>query len=704
MDLIYADIINGKVIDRGVLSNYTFDLSYGADENDFQLVLPVSGTRLQQDQLIYIPGTEYGGVIDSIKVDTSTQMMTYSGRTWHGILENKILYPEKGRDYMFVNGEANEVLGLLLERMNIIPGNLNELYIQPENPVITVSEADSNIWISGIITSESGNYAHGYSFIRDLLYQHNAKPKIVDGVLFAEELVDYSNDDDFLEGTDQFVARRNYNSLTRLHCLGQGELSHRKTIDIYLDENGGVLPYSRENVITDDDYYTDINALAQSTVEEDVANFATLRDNMITGINEISEVYDYPNAQTTYHYVMQETQPSDWATDTTPGETDLKKKVYGYENYFFLDTEDNDTFKSVPATDVYTDHVLQEHMPSDWISEFDSYYEDSPEGYVHVAKVNAYDPVPNKPDGWEAGAYSNYYKLNESGHYSKVTQVSGKIPWDDVPDDWETAYMNYYELKDGKYVKVKGIKQDPIYKKLDKEPPDWKSNFKDYYWTDGVQYKKVTGVSKDEYYVQTRQPSDWKKNWKAYYKIVKKKKVQLTDPKAPPWKAKKYYTKLSATYPPAFKDKKNPMIYYKEIQPDDAAPTFVPGQYYTSGKVVPAWGSETFYQKRNYPIWDYNKYYTAVDTRPVPVWHEGDFYTRYEDHYQALVEGALKKIEDMNVKDEIDINLDEKRIYDINDRVGASDEVTGLGAVERITQKIVKINRGIVSFDYNTGK
>jgi hypothetical protein len=43
-------------------------------------------------------------------------------------------------------------------------------------------------------------------------------------------------------------------------------------------------------------------------------------------------------------------------------------------------------------------------------------------------------------------------------------------------------------------------------------------------------------------------------------------------------------------------------------------------------------------------------------------------------------------------------------VYDINDRVGASDEVTGLGAVERIVQKVVKIQRGIVSFDYNTGK
>ena len=55
-------------------------------------------------------------------------------------------------------------------------------------------------------------------------------------------------------------------------------------------------------------------------------------------------------------------------------------------------------------------------------------------------------------------------------------------------------------------------------------------------------------------------------------------------------------------------------------------------------------------------------------------------------------------------KDELEITLDEKRVYDINDRIGASDEVTGIGASERITQKIITIERGIVRYKYNTGK
>ena len=150
---------------------------------------------------------------------------------------------------------------------------------------------------------------------------------------------------------------------------------------------------------------------------------------------------------------------------------------------------------------------------------------------------------------------------------------------------------------------------------------------------------------------------------------------------------------------PAYK--KN--YYFSMYQPPDVAPTFVYGIYYASGRIVPPWGSFTVYKKSTIPTWQTNKYYTAVQYQPIPVWND-TIYTQYEDHYQALIEGALKRIEDNYTASELSIKLDEITVYDINDRVGASDEVTGIGAVERIIQKVVKIERGIVSFNYNTGK
>lgn len=698
MDLIYADVVSGQIIDRGILNNYTFDLSYGADENDFQLVVPMSSTRLYEDQIVYINDTEYGGVIDSIKVDTQTQMITYSGRTWHGILESKILYPEPGKDYMYVSGEANEVLAILLERMNIIPGELNELYVQPDNPIITVSTEDSGIMVDGKITSDSGNYARGYSFIRDLLYASSAKPVIINGVLSAKNLWDYSSTADFLEGTDQFQAEHNYNSLNRLHCLGSGDLRDRYTIDLYLSEGGTLLPYCRENPIQDSDYYTDINALAESTDAEDVANFQSIVQNMVTGIKEISDIYDYPNAQVTYHYVQQTAQPTDWEKDITPEITDISSsdKRWGFQKYFYQDPDNDGRYKEISKPSLEYDYQLQYSMPSDWISNFANYYVSDASGYAKVTPVTSYNVVSSMPSGWYAGAYSNYYRLNNSS-YTKVSLIPGYISLTNAPSDWETNWGNYYSDTSG--TRVQGVTPDPTYTKLTSKsaPSGWSTNYKDYFTWNGREYVAVRGISETKYRKLLSKPSNWKTTYMNYYIKVNGNWVACT--KASQWDIKKVKQRYTVTTAPTYT--KN--TYFSKYQAPDHAPTFVSGQYYSSGKVVPTWGSFTVYEKSTVPTWSTNKYYTAVQYQPIPTWNN-TFYTQYEDHYQALVEGALKKLEDYVIKDDLSIKLDEITIYDINDVVGASDEVTGIGAVERIIQKIVKIQRGIVSFDYKTGK
>lgn len=697
MDLIYADIIEGLIIDRGVLTNYTFDLSYGADENDFLLTLPLSGVRLSEDQIVYIPGTEYGGIIDSIKVDTSTQMLMYSGRSWHGILESKILYPEPGKDYMYVSGEANSVLATLLERMNIIPGDYNELYVQPTHPIITVSQEDSGIFVDAKITSESGNYAHGYSFIRDLLYASSAKPKIIDGVLSAEPLMDYSSSADFLEGTDQFTAKHNYNAINRLHCLGAGELRDRYTIDLYLSEGGTLLPYSKENPIQDSDYYTDINALAESTDPEDVANFTEITQNMVTGAKEISDIYDYPNAQVTYHYVEQTEQPADWGSDLTPNITDIKStdKLWGFQQYFYQDPDNDGKYKSLEKPSLDYDYQLQYVMPADWLSNFANYYTSGAKGYEKVTSVTAYDVQSTEPSGWYEGTFMNYYKY-ANGSYTKLSLVPGYVILTDPPGDWETSYGNYYNLDE---TKVQGVKSRPAPVRLTSAsaPSNWNTNYGDYYIWDGTQYKKVAGESVTKYRKLASKPSDWNSSYKNYYRKVGKEWVACTSKKQ--WDIKKVRQRYTVQKAPEYK--KN--VYFSWPPEETNAPTFVSGQYKSSGRVVPAFNAQTVYKKRTVPTWTTNKYYTAVQYQPIPEWGQGIF-TQYEDHYQALIEGALKKIEDSSIQDELEIKLDELTTYDINDRVGASDEVTGIGAVERITQKIVKIKRGIVSFDYNTGK
>lgn len=694
MDLIYADVVNGLIIDRGILNNYSVDISFGKDENNFQLKTPIEGTRLLEDQIVYVSGTEYGGVIDSVEVDTENLLMIYSGRTWHGILENKILYPPKGSDYMYLNGDANDILRQLLERMNIIAGDNNELYVAPVYPFMSVSEELSGIDISMRVTSESGNYAHGYTFIRDMLYANDAKLMIVDGKLSAVPLVDYSNDDDFLEGTDQFKAKRNYNSLNRLHCMGQGNLANRYTIDLYLDANGGLLPFSRSNPIQDSDYYTDINALAESTNPEDIENFKKIIAEMVTGANEISEIFDYPSIQDTFHYVLLASKPSDWDTDLTPSEP-LSKKEWGFQRYY--QQTENDEYASVSKPNLEIAYDLQLTMPGDWISSFSNYYEKKANGFVHVTESTSWNQVSQMPSGWYEGSYSNYYKL-QNGNYVKITLVSGLVPLtsENPPGDWTTNW-SAYALSNGS--RVPSVVPAPTYRVQTSQPGDWKTNYGTYYITDGVNYSAVSGETKTRKHslLTTVKPSNWDNNYKDYWYKSGKKWVHPT--KKMTWKANKFYMDERYTVAPAWKKS----TFYTRHQDPEHAPDYVPGLYYANGMVVPTWGTFTVYAKSNTPAWSTNKYYTARQYQPAPTWLQNTYFKQYTDHYEALVEAGKKKIEEYMSKNKLQITLDENRIYDINDRVGASDEVTGIRAVERIVQKTVKIERGIVSFKYNTG-
>lgn len=696
MDLIYADVIDGVIYDLGTLNVYEFDCSFGEKENDFQIKAPMGATELKQDQVVYIMSTEYGGVIDAIEVDTTNRQVIYTGRTWHGILENKILYPEPGHNYFYVNGDANAVLAELLERMNITAGPLNELYVEPPTGFMSVSPEESGIFVEARVASESGNYAHGYTFIRDLLYEFGAKPQIINGVLSAVEYVDYSNDDDFLEGTDQFRAKKKYNSLNRLHCMGSGNLADRHTIDLYLDENGGLLPYSRENPVQDSDYYTDISALSESTDPEDIANFKEITEHMVTGINEIAEIYDYPSIQNTYHYVPLQEEPEDWNTDLTPSE-DLDDKKWGFENYYdqqVNDTTDDVDYKEITKPDLETRYELQLSMPSDWSSKFADYFTSGANGFVPVAAVSSYAQQTTEPGDWYQGGYANYF-LDTSG--TPVSQIPGLVLLSGKPGDWDTNW-SAYALSDGS--RVPGVTPAPVGTLLKKKPGDWGSKWANYFVSDGVNFSPVPGVNKTRKKLTTYQPSDWNMEYKKYWKKVGKKYVHPTNKKAPKWKAGTYWTDESYQVAPSFK--KN--MYYSVYQAPDHAPTFQLNRYYANGYVVPTWGWHVVYKKQTVPTWTKNTYYTAYDYQPIPTFVPGYFFVRYEDHYEALIEAALKKISEYQKKDELSITLDEKRIYDINDRVGASDEVTGIGAIERITQKIVKISRGIVSFDYNTGK
>ena len=224
MDLIFT---NGKRVDQGVLSAYAFDLSYGAIENDFEITIGANEGMLDVGSFVYMEGTEYGGTVDGLKAKTNMETITYKGRTWHGIINSKVIQPDTGEDYLIVSGDANEVLSFLIARLG-----LSGLFV-----------ADEEISGVNIPGYQFHRYCKAYDGIRAMLASVNAKLKITwkDRVvhLSAVQIADYT--DSPVDGDiATLTVEQRSQKVNHLICLGKGDLAEREVVHLYVDQFGRI--------------------------------------------------------------------------------------------------------------------------------------------------------------------------------------------------------------------------------------------------------------------------------------------------------------------------------------------------------------------------------------------------------------------------------------------------------------------------------
>lgn len=258
MDLIYT---NQNREDIGVLQDFSLDLAFGSGENDFELTVSRENNVADSGCYIYIQGTEYGGIIDAVKSDTGTAEVTYSGRTWHGILNSKILEPDSGQAYLTVSGDANTVLATLIVRMGL--GALFQALSTPSG--ITVK------------TYQFDRYISGYNGILKMLKTVGAKLRIVHNgtnvVVSAVPVTDYTQDGVSDDQTALTVLKTK-NKVNHLICLGTGELADRMVIHLYADAAGNI---SRTQTFTGLEEYTAVYDYSSVESEDDLVAGGTER-------------------------------------------------------------------------------------------------------------------------------------------------------------------------------------------------------------------------------------------------------------------------------------------------------------------------------------------------------------------------------------------------------------------------------------------
>lgn len=248
VDLIITD---SKHVDVRSAVDYTLDCAWGKEENDFELVVSGAST-IDAGAYIYIDGSECGGVVDAMEdqLTAGVSTLTYSGRTWHGVLANKILEPDRGKDYLTVSGTASTVIGSLISRVG-----LDAVFDAVDSPTAGAQTIKSY---------QFDRYTDCYTGLRKMCAASGLKLRLAYASgkvrVWAEPAAHYGDsiDSDLID----FDVTRTWRKPNHLIGLSKGDLAARTVVHWYADAKGNV-------------------SQSQS----------------LKGVDEITQVYDYSSAE-----------------------------------------------------------------------------------------------------------------------------------------------------------------------------------------------------------------------------------------------------------------------------------------------------------------------------------------------------------------------------------------------------------------------
>lgn len=205
------------------------DFDVGNDAtNDFVLkgILPDSIGGL------YVPGTEFGGLLEYLQTSNRNDVVTRKGYTWRGLLEKGIITPPAGSDYRIVSGDANAVMASLLS------GFMGGFFHVPETAAgITIDNYKFPLYCSYLegLTGMLQEYGAKLVITADkpaagscIVVTIQAKRRVTIGDKYSEEFpVSLTYTDDGM-------------GINHLICLGPGELQNRTRVDLYVQEDGSI--------------------------------------------------------------------------------------------------------------------------------------------------------------------------------------------------------------------------------------------------------------------------------------------------------------------------------------------------------------------------------------------------------------------------------------------------------------------------------
>ena len=212
------------------------DLDLG-DTNDFEIRIDQhiwNKERYWYDSRIFIPLTEYGGIIDDLEVLTSTEEIVLRGLTWRGMLGKKVVEPPSGSDHLTLNGDLHDAV------RELIGDRFDGLFFVPEVETgvsVTGWQVDRYVTLYDAITKllDSKGYRLQISYVEPEGLEYGYV------MIQAVPITDYSDELEYSrEGKVNFDIRDCRGGINHLVCVGEGQNEERAVLHLYVQEDGTI--------------------------------------------------------------------------------------------------------------------------------------------------------------------------------------------------------------------------------------------------------------------------------------------------------------------------------------------------------------------------------------------------------------------------------------------------------------------------------
>ena len=241
-------LANSDLRELGAVRDANLAVDLNGNRN-FSLQIARSYWRpeLTFSSVIYIPGTEYGGIIGEVLTDTTLDYVELKGLSWRGRLAKKIIEPPAGADYKTISGELHTVMKSLIE-----PEFDGLFVVSAEDTGVTVSNYQFDRYCTLLDGLNKMLKSKGYRLQLSFRREQNEP-----GYLYIEavQITDFSDRIELSRDCKlNYTMDDKRDGVNHLIVTGKGELQDRNILHLYVGVNGE---------IGTEQYYTGLQEIAE---------------------------------------------------------------------------------------------------------------------------------------------------------------------------------------------------------------------------------------------------------------------------------------------------------------------------------------------------------------------------------------------------------------------------------------------------------